>query len=84
MDMPGLDGAQLCLALREHPRLREVPMAILSGTLYHDDPRVRGIGSCAVMLEPMPNKNLLTAVEQLLVTRRHHHDDISGYTPAIG
>ncbi|MEV6596708.1 response regulator [Actinoplanes sp. NPDC051346] len=82
MDMPHLDGAQLCRALREHPQLRDVPMAILSGTLYRDDPRVRDIGSCAVLLEPMPNGNVLAAAERLLSLGRHDHSNISACAPA--
>ncbi|MFI5496076.1 PleD family two-component system response regulator [Actinoplanes sp. NPDC051859] len=83
MDMPNLDGAQLCLALREHPQLRDVPLALLSGTLYRDDPRVRDVGSCAVMIEPLPNRNVLAAAERLLSLGRHPHTDTCACTPAL-
>jgi len=38
-DMPGMDGVQLCRALRDDPRLRTVPVALLSGSLAAGDPR---------------------------------------------
>ncbi|MFI5496647.1 response regulator [Actinoplanes sp. NPDC051859] len=78
MDMPGLDGAQLCRELRNHRRLRTTPVAILSGTLHRDDPRVRDIGSCAVLLEPMSNRSLLTTVQRLITAGPHRHDLASG------
>ncbi|MFD1364465.1 response regulator [Actinoplanes sichuanensis] len=73
MDMPGLTGERLCLAMRAHPRLRTVPMAVLSGTLYPQDSRCQRAGACMVMLEPVANKDLVTAIKHLVATGPHGH-----------
>ena len=77
MDMPGMTGEQLCHAIRDQPMTCSVPLAILSGTLFHDDIRCREAGSCAVLLEPMPNKELV-AVMQHLADQGHHEHTTAG------
>ncbi len=73
-DMPGLNGAQLCHAMREHPQLRSVPVAILTGYLVAGDPRTRGISFCALMFQPRSNKELIAIAHQLIEQGNHNHD----------
>ncbi|AEV84320.1 Phosphate regulon transcriptional regulatory protein phoB [Actinoplanes sp. SE50] len=78
MSMPGLNGAELCHAIRRHRLLSTVPMAILSSTLHFDDPRLAGIDACSVLFEPMTNKDLVKAVEHLLADGPHRHSSEAG------
>jgi CheY-like chemotaxis protein len=48
MDMPGLTGLQLCRAIRDDPVIRDVPVAILSGTLHHGDPGIAEASVCGL------------------------------------
>jgi CheY-like chemotaxis protein len=73
MDMPGMDGLHLCRAVRMHPRLRKVPVVLLSGSLRVDDPRVRTAQVCAVLTGPADGVELMDAVEILLHRGGHAH-----------
>jgi CheY-like chemotaxis protein len=78
LDMPGMTGLQLCQALRVHPRLHDVPVAILSGSMHPGDPRALEARVCEVLLKPVTNADLVAAVHHLLDGGRHdHHADIS-------
>ena len=39
LNMPHLDGLQLCQAIRQNPTVADTPVAILSGGLQPGDPR---------------------------------------------
>lgn len=73
LDMPHLDGLQLCQAIRHDPALGDTPVAILSGGLRPDDPRPAGAHVCGVLLKPFTKDDLIAAVRQLAATGRHHH-----------
>jgi CheY-like chemotaxis protein len=47
-DMPGMTGPQLCAAIRADAVLSDVPVAILSGSLRHGDPRAADVYACGV------------------------------------
>ena len=82
LDMPGMDGLGLCRALRSDPRLRTVPVAILSGSLLPGDPRVRGLALCERLLKPMTNRELLVTMQRLVARGGHEHDDSAACLPA--
>src|SRR5688500_18170325 len=65
LDMPHLDGLQLCHAIRRDPTLADTPVAILSGGLHPDDPRTAGAHLCGVLLKPFTSQELITAVRRL-------------------
>ena len=72
-DMPGLNGVQLCRALREHEHLRSVPLAILTGFLVSGDTLIHELGCCEVMFEPRSNKDLVEVVRALIEQGCHDH-----------
>ncbi|MFG1603889.1 response regulator [Actinoplanes sp. NPDC049265] len=71
LDMPFLDGLQLCEAIRQDAALTAVPVAILSGGLRPGDPRIAGAHVCGVLLKPFAGQDLVTAVRHLARTGRH-------------
>jgi CheY-like chemotaxis protein len=72
-DMPGMDGLQLCRALRDDPRLRTVPVALLSGSLASGDPRTEGLALCRLLSKPLSNADLVAAVQRLVDRGGHEH-----------
>ena len=56
LDMPGMTGLQLCRAIRRDPVLRDIPLAILSGSLLPGDTRAAQAEVCGVMLKPFANR----------------------------
>ncbi len=73
LDMPHMDGLQLCQAIRQDPALAETPVAILSGGLQPGDPRTVDAHVCGVLLKPFANQDLVTAVRRLADTGRHQN-----------
>ena len=73
LDMPALTGLQLCQAVRRHPELQDVPVAILSGSLQPGDPRTAGANLCGVFLKPYGSSDLVAAVQRLAGMGRHGH-----------
>lgn len=73
LDMPGMNGLQLCEALRADPALSDVPVAILSGSLRRGDPRPAQVRACGAWLKPFNNTDLVAAVRALLDTGPHDH-----------
>lgn len=71
LDMPHLDGVQLCQAIRQDPILSDTPVAILSGALQPDDPRIADAHVCGVLLKPFTNQDLVSAVRRLADSGRH-------------
>lgn len=74
LDMPGLTGVQLCQAIRADPRLRDVPVGILSGSLHPGDPRAADAYACGVWLKPFVSDELVGAVRHLLTVGQHGHE----------
>lgn len=77
LDMPGLNGLQLCQAIRADPVLACVPVGILSGSLRFGDPRAAEVHACGVWLKPFASTALVSAVRDLLAAGRHDHGDLS-------
>ncbi|MEV6598129.1 response regulator [Actinoplanes sp. NPDC051346] len=81
LNMPQLDGLQLCQALRQDPVLRDVPVAILSGGIQQGDPRFSDGQVCGVLLKPFDNTGLVEAVQHLAETGHHQHHSESSTCP---
>jgi CheY-like chemotaxis protein len=73
LDMPHLDGLQLCQAIRQDPDLADTPVAILSGGVQPGDPRIAGAHVCGVLLKPFSKDELITDVRRLADTGHHRH-----------
>lgn len=67
--MPKLDGCGLCEAVRDDPRLRAIPILILTGTADAETvQRCRAAGAREVLTKPIQPKPLLEAVARHLPT----------------
>lgn len=73
LDMPELNGLELCRAIRADPRLRDTPVAVLSGSLQPGDPRAAEAAVCAALLKPFTNDELVADVQRLLDHGGHDH-----------
>ncbi|WP_436536446.1 response regulator [Actinoplanes sp. HUAS TT8] len=73
LGMPGMDGWGLIEAIRHHPHLGDLPIAIFSGQVQPGDPRVAESGACALLFKPCPNEVLLATIQRLAVLGRHGH-----------
>ncbi len=63
LEMPELDGIQLCKAIRADARLTRTPVLVLSGTATPDQKRRgREAGALEVLAKPIQPQNLLAAV----------------------
>jgi len=62
--MPHLSGQELCRFLREHPKLKDLPVVLLSG----EDSAARGDGSHAdlYLSKPVPADELADSLARLL------------------
>ena len=49
--LPKLDGAQVCHHLKEDPRLRSIPIIVLTGTVPEDPQWLRGVGADAYIVK---------------------------------
>jgi DNA-binding response OmpR family regulator len=65
--LPGLDGFQVCRALKDHPHTCMVPVVILTGRKSSQDlERGRLAGADAYLTKPFKTVKLLEVVEGLL------------------
>lgn len=81
LDMPRMDGLELCAAVRRDRRVADLPVAVLSGGIQPGDPRVAGAQLCGVLLKPFANKALVAAVRRLADAGPHPHGDGSSCPP---
>lgn len=75
LDMPVMTGLQLCRAIRSDEQLRRTPVALISGSLQHGDPRAVEVKACDVALKPFHNGELVSAMRHLCDLGAHDHDD---------
>ncbi|MFC7533722.1 response regulator [Actinoplanes sp. GCM10030250] len=73
LGMPLMDGWELVEAIRDHPDVRDTPIAVLSGHLRPGDPRAETARVCAIMLKPCPNDRLLATMTGLIAAGPHDH-----------
>jgi CheY-like chemotaxis protein len=73
LDMPRLDGLQLCRAIRSDPALRDTPVAIISGGITPGDPRAADSKACGLWLKPFGSDDLIAAVRHLADLGHHRH-----------
>jgi CheY-like chemotaxis protein len=65
--MPGLDGYDLCAAIRRHPELAHVPVLLLTGTFEsYDEARARSVGASGHISKPFEAQALVDRVWALL------------------
>jgi len=70
MQMPRMDGNELCLALKADPQYADIPVIILTSNM---DPRardqIRAAGALEVLSKPVEPKDLLAAMNRALGSR---------------
>jgi CheY-like chemotaxis protein len=65
--MPGLNGYELCAAIRRDPNLSHVPVLLLTGTFEtYDEGRARDVGASGHIAKPFEAQALVDRVFQLL------------------
>ncbi|NWG21182.1 MAG: response regulator [Chloroflexi bacterium] len=70
--MPELDGFEVCLRLREHSRLREIPIIMIT-SLDDQESRVRGlsVGADGFISKPCDSAELLAHVRTIMRLNRY-------------
>ena len=67
--MPGLDGYELCAAIRAEPELANIPVLLLTGTFEtYDEERAVEVGASAYIAKPFEAQGLIDQVNTLLNT----------------
>ena len=67
--MPGLDGFEICRRMKDDPRLREVPVILLSARgREHDRDRGLALGASEYLTKPYSPSDLLLRIRGLLET----------------
>ena len=66
VDMPGMNGLDLCRAIRADEDLRHIPVIMASGSLLPGDGRAEAAGASATLLKPFLPAELLSCVAEVL------------------
>jgi DNA-binding response OmpR family regulator len=67
LQMPEMNGVQLCCRMRENPALADVPAMMLTARGYALDPEdMSGTGLRAVISKPFSPRELLATVQEIL------------------
>ena len=65
--MPGFDGSKVVEQLRAHPRTRDIPILIQTGTVLNEDERLRLAGQVQAITSKTEQGSLLAELERLEV-----------------
>jgi PAS domain S-box-containing protein len=66
VDMPNLDGVEMCRRMRAHPGLESVPVVLVTAFLLPSDPRLDGAQAVAVVRKPFSITELTSALRPVL------------------
>ena len=67
VDMPSINGFELCSAIREHGDLADVRIVTASGKAYEADrDKARRLGADGYITKPFRMERLMQSVEKLL------------------
>ena len=65
--MPGLDGFEICRRMKDDPKLRQIPVVLLSARgREHDRERGLALGAAEYMTKPYSPTDLLQRIRALL------------------
>ncbi|NJN29468.1 MAG: response regulator [Synechococcales cyanobacterium RM1_1_8] len=74
VEMPNLDGYELCSLLRRHPAFKSVPILMVTGnTGFLDRARAKLVGSSGYLTKPFSRSELLKIVFRNLPVERDRH-----------
>lgn len=69
--MPGMNGYELCAAVRQDPLLQKIPVLLLTGTFEpFDENKARSVGADSWIAKPFESQALIDRVEELLAKRQ--------------
>lgn len=68
MGVPDMDGVELARALREHPRMVDLPVLFLSARVSAEDVETIAALGCSVLTKPVTGAALLAAIERCTAT----------------
>jgi CheY-like chemotaxis protein len=69
VDMPRMNGLDLCRAIRADAGLRHIPVVLASGSIMPGDERAAEVGANATLLKPYLPAQLLACIAALLPQR---------------
>src|SRR3954468_12905101 len=82
--MPGRDGYQVALRVRQTPSLAHIPVVLLTGAFDPVDyGRAREVGCAGVLVKPFDPQMLIVRVRQLLNKRPAAADGADSGAPAV-
>jgi CheY-like chemotaxis protein len=68
IEMPGLNGYQLCEKVRSNPRTQHIPLILLAGAFEpFDEDYMKSVGADDCIIKPFESHELLSKVKSLLV-----------------
>ncbi len=67
--MPVMDGVKLVTTLRAHPKLKDVPVVVLTGTSAEVQQRANDMGATAVLTKPINRRDLVGLIDQILLAK---------------
>jgi signal transduction histidine kinase len=72
INLPDIDGFQVCAKLKSNPQTSRIPVLHVSGTFVEPEYRVRGLqgGADAYLAEPVDRAELIATIEALLRIKR--------------
>lgn len=65
IEMPGLDGCEVCRRIKEHPKTRNIPVILVSGRADTSD-RAAGAGADSFLQKPFQFDDLFGQLHSLL------------------
>jgi signal transduction histidine kinase len=76
VNLPDIDGFQVCRSIKSDPRTKHIPILHVSGTFIDPEYRVRGLngGADAYLAEPIDRAELIATIEALLRIKRSEKD----------
>ncbi|WP_229068871.1 ATP-binding protein [Actinoplanes sp. DH11] len=83
VDMPHLDGVQLCRALREDPDLASTPVVLVTAYLPAGDPDLSAAGATVVVRKPFKVRHLMDVVQRCLDTGATDLVNAPGFVEAL-
>lgn len=66
IDMPAMNGSELCLAIRADDTLRDLPVIFVSGSLMPGDTRPADAGATAALAKPFKPGDLTACLDRTL------------------
>lgn len=67
--MPVMDGVKLVTTLRAHPKLKDVPVVVLTGTSAEVQQKANDMGATAVLTKPINRRDLVGLIDQILLAK---------------